>query len=63
MLTPLFMAQRKQMMMFHKNRSTLKHCVLCMAPKEEKKKEKEKSSRGKEENRREREDPGKWWCD
>ena len=40
MLTPLFMAQRKQMMMFHKNRSTLKHCVLCIAPKEEEKKKK-----------------------
>ena len=38
MLTPPFMAQRKQMMMFHKNRSKLKHHVLCMAPKEEKKK-------------------------
>ena len=40
MLTPPFMAQRKQMMMFHKNRSTLKHRVLCIAPKEEEKKKK-----------------------
>ena len=42
MLTPPFMAQRKQMMMFHKNRSTLKHRVLCMVPTEEKKKEKKR---------------------
>ena len=42
MLTPPFMAQRKQMMMFHKNRSKLKHRVLCMAHKEEKKKRRER---------------------
>ena len=57
MLTPSFMAQRKQMMMFHKNRSTLKHRVLCMAPKEEKKireRKKRDVRREKERNRKER---------
>ena len=44
MLTPPFKAQRKQMMMFHKNRSTLKHRVLCIAPKEEEKKKKKRLS-------------------
>ncbi|KAJ9688454.1 hypothetical protein PVL29_014227 [Vitis rotundifolia] len=34
-LTPLFIPQRMQMM-FHKNRSKLKHRVLSMAPEEEK---------------------------
>ena len=48
MLTPPFMAQRKQMMMFHKNRSTLKHRVLCMAPKEEKKNKRKKKKRREE---------------
>ena len=45
MLKPPFMAQRKQMMIFHKNRSTLKHRVLCMASKEEKKKKKKEIRR------------------
>ena len=53
MFTPPFMAQRKQMMMFHKNRSTLKHRVLCMAPKKktEKKKERRRARDAEERNR------------